>query len=268
MNLMKLSPGLKMGIIGVLLIVFFVVLNLTSFSKEAKNFFYVISSPIQKTFWRAGDNISDFFEVISKTKKLKAEVDELELKIEELTAENARLKELKKENEVLREALGVSLEKEFKLLPAEVTGKEISQDFILINKGAKDGISRGLPVITQQKSLIGKIGEVYKNFSKVILISNEESSFDAKISETAIQGVVKGNGNLKLYLDLIPHEKEIKEGDLVVTTALGGIFPSGLLVGIIEEILKSDIHPFQKAKIFPFFNLKEIEILFIITETR
>jgi len=278
-NGVKLSPKVKIGLIIVLLITFFIVLNLTGFSKEAKNFFYLISSPIQRTLWRAGDNLSDFFEVISEIEKLKKGADELSfidtlrcarvneellLKNQALEAENARLKELKKENEVLREALEIGLEKEFKLLLSDVTGKDISQDALLINKGSKDGILKDFPVITQQKALIGRCGEVYENFSKVILISNKESSFDAKISDSDIQGLVKGKGNLKLFLDLIPQEKEINEGAIIVTTALGGIFPDGLLVGEIKKVLKSDIQPWQQAEIEPAFDIKELETLFIL----
>jgi len=261
---MKLSPRVKIGLIIVLLIALFIIVNLTSFSKEIKNFFYLISSPIQKTLWRAGDNLSDFFEAISEIEKLKKENEELLLKNQELGAENARLKELKKENEVLREALEIGLEKEFKLLLAEVIGKDISQDVLLINKGSKDGILKDFPVITQQKALIGRCGEVYENFSKVILISNKESSFDAKISDSDIQGLVKGRGNLKLFLDLIPREKEINEGALVVSTCLGGIFPQGLLVGEIKEVLKSDVQPWQQAEIKPTFDINKLETLFIL----
>jgi len=265
-KIMKLSPRVKIGLIIVLLIALFIIVNLTSFSKEIKNFFYLISSPIQKTLWRAGDNLSDFFEAISEIEKLKKGAEELLLKNQALTAENARLKELKKENEVLREALEIGLEKEFKLLLAEVTGKDIFQDALLINKGSKDGILKDFPVITQQKALIGRCGEVYENFSKVILISNKESSFDAKISDSDIQGLVKGKGNLKIFLDLVPKEKEINEGAIIVTTALGGIFPEGLLVGEIKKVLKSDIQPWQEAEIKPAFDVKEIETLFIITD--
>ncbi len=278
---MKLPSKLKIGAIVVLLFVLFIILNLTAIAKEVKNLFYLISSPIQKSLWRVGDRVSDFFETISEIKNLKKEVDEislidtlryawlkeeLKLKIQEFMAENAKLKELKKENEILRGALEIGLEKEFKLTLAEIIGKDISQDSLIINKGSADGISKGLPVITQQKILLGKINEVYKNFSKAMLISNKESSFDAKISEKDISGLVKGRGSLKLFLDRIPQEKEIKEGDLIVTTALGGIFPSGLLVGEIKEIKKSDIEPFQQAEIKPFFNITEIEKLFIILE--
>jgi len=250
-------------IIGLLLI-----FSLNFFQKEVKSFFYFISSPIQKTLWRAGDRVSDFFELITEIKNLKREKEELKLKIQELIAQNLSLKELEKENKVLRESLEIGLEKEFKLSLAEVVSKDISQDSILINKGSKDGIANNSPVITQQKTLVGKIGEVYENFSRVILISNKESSFDAKISdpENDISGVVNGKGNLQLFLDFVPQEKEIKEGDFIVTTSLGGIFPKGLLVGQIGKVLRSDIEPFQQAKIRPAFDIRELETVFIITD--
>ena len=265
-------------IIGLLLI-----FSLNFFQKEVKGFFYFISSPIQKTLWRAGDRVSDFFELITEIKNLKREADEhsfidtlrcawaneeLKLKNQELISQIAQLIELEKENEVLKEALGIGLEKEFKLALAEVVSKDISQDSILINKGSKDGIANNSPVITQQKTLVGKIGEVYENFSRVILISNKESSFDAKISdpENDISGVVNGKGNLQLFLDFVPQEKEIKEGDFIVTTSLGGIFPKGLLVGQIGKVLRSDIEPFQQAKIRPAFDIRELETVFIITD--
>ena len=210
--------------------------------------------------------MSDFFETISEIKSLKRENEELKLKNQELISQIAQSIELEKENEVLKEALGIGLEKEFKLALAEVVSKDISQDSILINKGSKDGITENCPVITQQKTLIGKIDEVYENFSRVILIFNKESSFDVQISETDISGVVKGKGNLQLFLDFVPQEKEIKEGDFIVTTSLGGIFPKGLLVGQIGKVLRSDIEPFQQAKIRPAFDIKELETVFIITD--
>jgi len=263
---MRLSYRLKIGLIAVLIVSFFIALNLTGFSKEVKNFFYLISSPIQKVFWGAGDRVSGFFETITQIKDLKREAEELKLKIQELLAENVALIELKKENEILREALEIGLEKEFKLAFAQVTGKDISQDFILIDKGAKDGILEDLPVITQQKVLIGKVNQVYRNFSKVLLISNPGSSFDGKIPEVEVFGRVQGKGNSKVLFDLIPKEKEISEGDLVVTSVLAGVFPQGLLVGEISKVQKSDLEPFQAAQIQPAFNIRNLEKLFIITE--
>lgn len=256
---------LKIKIFLILLIIPLIFL-LNFYRNEVKNFFYLISKPIQKSLWRAGDVISDFFEAIMKIKKLKEEVDSLRIKNQELMAEIISLQEFKKENEILREALKIGLEKEFKLVFAEIIGKDPTKDSILIDKGSNDGLSQGLPVITKQKVLIGKVDEVYKNFSKIQLITAKENSFDVEIREREVIALVKGKGNFNFYLDLVPREKEIKEGDLVITSALGGIFPKGLLVAEIKKIKKSDIEPFQQAEISPLFDLKELEMVFVILE--
>ncbi|MFQ6049824.1 MAG: rod shape-determining protein MreC [Candidatus Paceibacterales bacterium] len=256
---------LKIGAIVFLMIAFFVLLNLTSFSKKVKNFFYLISEPIQKWLWKIGMGVSDFFEAISEMKNLKKENEELKSKIQELLAENTALKELKEENEILREALNLGLGEEFVLNLSQVIGKEISKDSLIINRGSVDGITIGLPVITQQKALVGKISEVYENFSKVQLLTLKDNSFDVKISEKEIYGLAKGKGNFKLSLELIPREKEIKIGDKIITVALGGNFPLGLLIGEAQKIKKSDIEPFQTAEIKPAFEIGDLDYLFIIT---
>lgn len=261
---MKLRYKIKIAIISVLLLVFFLVLNLTFFGEEVKNSFYLISSPIQNIFWGAGVRVSGFFEFIIEMKHLKEENEKLKLQVQDLLAENEVLKDFKEENEKLREALGIGLEKEFQLVLARVTGKKIVQDFILINKGAQDGISPGLPVVTSQKALIGKVSQVYEDFSEVLLVSHPQNSFDGKIVDSEILGMVKGRGSLKVSFDLIPREEEIKEGDVVVTSALSGVFPFGLLVGKVSRIEKADPEPFYWTEISPFFNLGELEKVFII----
>lgn len=254
----------------------FAVAVLNFFQSEVKTFFYFVSSPIQKTLWRIGDRIADFSGTIIKGGDLKKKVDELILNNQELIAQIVALKDLENENKILREALKIGLQKDFELVLVEVTGKDISQDFILIDKGSEAGISKNMPVITQQKVLIGKISTVYKNFSKVMLIFNKDFYFDAKISipekpaldeqPKNISGLVRGKGKFKIVFDLITQEKEITRGDVVVTSSIGGIFPKGLLVGEIETIKKIDVDPFQHLKIRPFFNIFEIETIFVISD--
>jgi len=225
----------------------------------------LISSPFQKAFWGAGKEISDFFETFSNNQKIKEENKELELRVQELLVENNYLSELEKENKTLKEALGIGLEEDFELIFGQVIAKDIFKDIIKINKGSEDGVSEGMPAITSQKVLVGKVGKVYNNFSEIVLISNTESSFDAEIAEKEIYGVVKGLGNFEIYLDLIPKEEEIAEKDLIFTAALGGVFPKGILVGEIEKVEKKDIETFQTARLKPIFNIKEAENLFIIS---
>lgn len=254
----------KNKIFFIIIIGLFIVFSLNFFQKEVREFFYLISSPIQKTFWQTGLKISNFFEMIAEVKNLKTENQELKLKVQKLLAENKSLRELRKENQNLRRALELGLEKDFKLNWAEVVAKDINEDILLIDQGWKDGIAFNQPVITAEKVLLGRISEVYENFSKVILISNKKSSFDAKISERGISGLVNGKGGGKVSLDLIPQNQEISKGDLLITTSLGGIYPSGLLVGLVAKAEKSDVKPFQEITVSPFFNLTDLENVFII----
>lgn len=246
-------------LIGIVVVVLVVVL-LNVFQREVRGFFYYISAPIQKVLLRAGESMSDFFWGVFRAGNLKNKADELELKNQELLSQIIVLNELQEENKNLREALNLELQKDFKLSLAQIISKDVSQNFILINKGSKHGISKDIPVITEQKVLIGRIKEVYKKFSKVMLISHKDSSFDAEF------GVIKGQGNFKLLYDFIPKEKEIARGDIVITSALGNIFPKGLLVGKVKKVKKSDVESFQQAEIDPFFDISQTEKLFIILE--
>jgi len=262
---MKSAVGYRKYAFFLLLVFVFFFLNFTGFSKNIKNFFYSFSSPLQKSLWGAGINNSNFLGSFFEAATLKKENDSLRSENQNLLSQIAGLKELEKENETLRNALEIGLEKDFQLMLCNVTGKDFSQDSILIDKGSKDGVLKDLPVISEQKVVVGKIGEVYDNFSEVILISNKKSSFDAKIAEKDIAGLVRGRGSSGVYLDLIPKGKEVVAGDLIVSTSLGGVFPKGLLVGTVKEVKKSDVEVFQIAEIEPSFNIGNANSLFIIT---
>lgn len=250
-----------LAIFGVIIIV-----SLNFFQSEVKNFFYSISSPFQGVLFRAGDYISDFFETFLEMKKQKRENEELRRKIQEIEAENLKLREIEQENRILREALKAKPKKDFEFFISQMFSKDIiSPDSILIKGGSVDGIQKGLPVITPENVLVGKIDKVYNNFSEVNLISSKDFSFDVKIfKDQLIYGIAKGKGNLEIYLDKVLPDAEIKERDILITAALGGIFPEGLLVGEIIKVRKSDTGPFQQAEVSPFFDIKELKNLFIV----
>ncbi|MDO8503332.1 MAG: rod shape-determining protein MreC [bacterium] len=261
-----MGKKLKIAIAAVLLSSFFVFLNLAGFSSWIRNFFYSMSSPFQKPLWQMGDSASDFFVGFLRANDLKKENEDLRVKINKLAREKIALKELGKENGLLRQALNLGLEKEFELKLVHVIGKDVFQDALTVNKGSADGVAVGLPVITSQKFLVGRIGEVYKNFSWVILISNKESFFDAKIGEKDAYGVIKGKGSSLLGFEFVPRDKKIEKGDFITTSSLGGVFPQDLLVGQVEGVNKSDVEPFQKIEVKPSFDLGEIGDLLIVTK--
>lgn len=252
-------------LILVVVILFLAIFSLNFFEKEVKGFFYFSSSPVQRFFGSLGANISNFLYVVSNSNSLKSEEEILKQKNEELIAKIAELNSIEKENQDLRNALGIEMQKIFKTILGQIISKDISEDSIIIDKGSDDGVREKMPVITSSKALVGRVGEVYKNYSRVILISNKNLSFDSGIAGKDITGIVRGSGNLKLYLDLVPKDNELSTGDVVISKSMGGIFPEGLIVGRIEKVNKNDTESFQKADIKLEFNLSELNNLFIIT---
>jgi len=138
----------------------------------------------------------------------------------------------------------------------------VFEDSILINKGKNDGVRKDFPVILADKILIGKVADVYDSFSRVALITNKDSAIDVEVQ--GLFALAKGQGNLKMILDLFPKDKELNEGALVCTSALGGIYPSGLVVGQVRNIKKLDNEAFIRADIEPAFNLSQLDRVFVI----
>ena len=240
-------------------------------SEPAQHFFFVFSSPVEKVFLGAGQRVSTFFSSIPKIGFLNERNQILLEENLELKKNLVDLSSIKKENEKLRKALSLNIQEDYQLEIAKVVSRETDRDFILISKGKAEGISEGMPVISEEKVLIGKVEEVFSFCSKVKLISNEEIVFDIKFigeERENILGIARGTGNSKLTFDLVPRECCVKNGDVVATAALGGKFPEGLLVGEVSEILKSDVEPHQKGEIDLYFNKILLKDVFLILNFR
>jgi len=280
-------------IILILAILFGLIFALNVLSSQIKNSFYFTSSPMQQNFALAGESSSSWISSLLNATNLLRENDNLKKENQKLLAEISSLRSIQEGNLALSAISETCQNKNFTTVMAGITGLN-SEDMITINKGLEDGISEGMPVIDQYNVLYGKIFKVYKNFSQVMLISNKNSVINVETqqsniavfaeiknetevateseTETAItakkstiNGVIKGNGGLSIYLDLIPVDDQINIGEILTTSALEQTFPKDILVGKISEIQKNDQKPFQQAKINPFFSLKNVENLFVIT---
>ena len=252
----------------IIVILFFLVLNLFG-QNYLRNIFHSITAPIQNVFWNAGQAITEWTQIIKEFRTLKRDKQDLLKQNQILIGENIRLQKLRQENIYLRQAMEMAKEQEFELILARVIAKNVVQDELLINKGKRDGISINMPVVTSEKVLVGKINKVYQDFSRVMLVSNNESIFDVwvHISDNAqkIKGIIKGGGQGQSFLEFIPIDKKLRIGDIVSTSLLGGIFPQGLFVGTIKSITKDDIAAFQRAEISLAFDITKLDFLFIIT---
>lgn len=239
-------------------------MNFTQLGPTVKNFVYGAAQPLHKMTWGLGAKISGGLQNIASIKNAIKENQDLRARIDGLLADNSQIAELTKENETLKEALGLGLDKEYDLRMAETIGMDMMADSLVIDKGAADMIETGFPVVTSNKVVIGRISKVYENFSKVDLITGKDITFDVNVSGNATNGLAKGLGGFGLMLDLIPKEIGIEQGAPVSTSALGGIFPEGFLVGTIDQVNKNDVETFQTAIIKPAFEIGKVREIFIV----
>ncbi|MDP2909494.1 MAG: rod shape-determining protein MreC [bacterium] len=262
--------GKKNGNFWVFLIVFiFLIILANLFSSGARGGFYRISNPIQERLWPAGQSVYNFLGGIAAVGSTQNEINELRRKNAEIELKLISFGEMENENNTLKEALGLELQNKYRLILGKFTSKNTSEDIVVINKGSNDGVAKGMPIITQGGIVAGKISEVYPTYSKAFLLSSKEMSFDVRIkhNEKDIFAVAKGGDNLKINLNFIPRQEEVSEGDMIITDALGGVFPDALAVGRVKGLIKSDISPFQEAEADPFFNIQEAKEIFIVSMT-
>jgi len=264
---------MKINKVVLIIIIILLLISINKFFLDTtKNSFYNITSPVQSFFWRIGDSSSNFLQSFLEVKSLKKDNQEILKQNQKLLVDIQEIRNLKKENQELKQVLDLELNKEFELILVESMSRETNGDFILVSGGAEIGILKGMPVITKEKVIVGNIDKVYKDFSRVLLISNKESNFDVEIQKrenneediNEVYGLAQGKGNLKINLELVPQEKDIAEGDIVFTTILAGVFPKGLLVGEVKDVKNSDVATFQEAEIEPYFKNNLSEILFVI----
>lgn len=182
----------------------------------------------------------------------------------EREAQIVELESLKEENEMLREIIGISLNKDYEFEIASVTGKNVFEDILTINLGSKEGIEEGMAVLTSEKALVGKILKTYEDYSEVLMISHKESSIDIKIVARGAYALARGDNGQKVILENLEKDLEVEEGDICVTSSLGGQYSEGLLVGKI--IKKNDLasEVFETGEIRPFFNLQDLDKVLVL----
>lgn len=200
-------------------------------------------------------------------KKVTNQNTELKEELMSLEPRLALLEELQRENTRLRTALLYKQKNpyRFKLLPAQVIGRSPDPWFSIleINQGSRAGIRRDMPVMVKE-GLVGRIVEVSKYSSKVMLITDAESSVAAVDSRSRDFGVVKGGSLNKLFMKHVDASGDIEVGDSIVTSNISTIFPPGIPIGNVSQASKKEHDLFYHIEIKPAVDFRKIEEVFII----
>lgn len=134
---------------------------------------------------------------------------------------------------------------------------------IAINRGTRDGIAVGMPVITEL-GLVGRVIEVQANAARVLLVTDPSSSVTARLQTTRADGIVVGETAGTLQMRFIPLDVPIQNGDLVRTSGLGGNLPPDILIGQVSSS-RQGLDVYQTAQIRSLINFDALEFVMVVT---
>jgi rod shape-determining protein MreC len=176
-----------------------------------------------------------------------------------MQAKLQRLEAIEAENQRLRVLLASSQALEERVLIAEIT--DINQDpyrhQITLNKGRRDGVYRGQALIDAY-GILGQVIEVSAGQSRALLITDPDHGIPVEVNRTGLQTIAVGGGDGQgLRLPFLPTNVDIREGDLLVSSPLGGRFPPGYPVGRIHQLRNTAGAHFLEARAYPSAQLNQ-----------
>ncbi len=195
------------------------------------------------------------------------ECEQLRKRVAKARMERGRCLEFELLCERLGRLLELKSEVPHRLLPAEVVGLDPSgwSKTIIINKGAKDGVAKGMAVIAPG----GVVGHVIKDFdwsAQVLLAIDRSSGIDALVQRSRSRGIVEGESDEACRFKYVVRKADVQIGDTVISSGLDGIFPKGLSVGTVEEISRPASGLFQEVKVRPFVDFAKLEEVLVVVE--
>jgi rod shape-determining protein MreC len=194
---------------------------------------------------------------------------ELEQENSKLRFELQQVQEVSLQNKRLRKLLAFVDDLDRPALPAQVIGEDVSNwaRTVIIDKGARSGLRHGLPVVAAE-GVVGRIIKIAPSSSRVLLITDASSAVAALIQRTRTRGVARGRGE-NLSVEYVLRDADIQMGDLLITSGMGGVFPKGLPLGLVESVEKDQFGLFQRVKTSTAVDFSHLEeVMVVVGEDR
>ena len=209
-------------------------------------------------FFKIHNTLRDLIRVDAENMRLRAEMVDTKVRL-------TMLEEAGRENIRLRSILGFETPLGYTLLPAEVTtvnGVRIPTSAV-INRGAIDGISVGEPIISEE-GLVGRVVSVSSTFATVQLLTDPTSRVAVRVSESREMGIAKYIMTKGLIVDNVPTRGDVKPGDQILSSGMGGVYPAGLVVGTVIAVERPENDPFCEVRLAPAADFNSLDELFVL----
>ena len=209
----------------------------------------------------------------------------LQERITSLLQEKEKLQETISESKRLKRILNYQEETPYELVSARVVGwtPSLFSSALLIDKGINQGFEKDTPMVAWQEggnsqdpgvadfslrlngmAVVGRISESGPDMSKVLLITDANSELAAMVQRSREKGVIAGTGKRVLLLKYLSPTADLEIGDLIITSGMGRIFPAGLVIGSVEEVLRGVGGLEKRAWVVPRVNINQLEDVQII----
>ncbi len=176
------------------------------------------------------------------------------------------LKQYKEENERLRELLDSPYVRDERKVVTEVMAVDSSpyRHQVVIDKGHTDGVYEGQPVINE-KGIVGQVINVSAHNSRVLLLTDSNSSIPVQVLRNDIRVIASGNGDIdSIQLENVPTSTDIQTGDLLVSSGLAGRYPEGYPVGYVTEVKNDNRIPFAEITAKPVVEFDRLRYLLLV----
>lgn len=236
-------------------------LHFLSLPKQAVSF---ITNPVSFGLYQTSKNVEKQFSFIFLARQASQENRALKEQIGQLLSENTLLRKKLAEAESL-----VSQDKSldpatYTLIPAHPIG--IGR-YLKIDKGLNSNLKLGEAVVFND-NYVGKIIQISEKQANIQLLTDPDSKVSAFSQglEGKAKGVLVGQFGSELLLDKMLHEEKINIGDLVYSEGTEGFLPRGLILGRVSQVLEQETQVFKQAKVQPNFDIRDLELVFVIQE--
>ncbi|MDX2369923.1 MAG: rod shape-determining protein MreC [Colwellia sp.] len=221
---------------------------------------YLANTPKQLMTW-ASTNITTRRQLLTENQQYR--LNELDFHEEAM-----QLVILKQENERLRSLLASPLRSEIKKMVAEVISVDSDpySHQIVINRGAGDGVYEGQPVL-DALGIVGQILHIGQTSSRVILITDISHAVPVRVQRNGLRLLASGSGQIdRLNHNFVPQSADIKTGDLLVTSGLGGKYPEGYPVAKVSFVSKDESREFVRVYSTPVAQIDRLRYLLLLSE--